>query len=102
MERVQEIEQFHDSESDVYDLFNACNGVLDADGLLDVTQLNHYSPDEAEELNVARLRVIWEHTATGCARCAEIIKSLEALRKALRERSARRSAAVDINDTDSI
>lgn len=101
MERIQETEQYHDSDlGDVYDLYNACDGVLDADGLLDVEQLNHYSPDEAEELNVSWLRVIWEHTATGCARCAEIIESLQTLRKALGEHSAGRSAAKDINDTD--
>ena len=103
MERVQETEQFHNSESDIFDLFNACDGVLDANGLLDVERLNRYSPDQAEELNVPRLRVIWEHTATGCARCAEIIESLQSLRKALREYSAGRSAVeADINDTDSI
>jgi hypothetical protein len=101
VERVQDTEQFHDSESDVYDLFNACNGVLDVNGLIDVEQLNHYSPDEAEEMNVSRLRVVWEHTATGCAHCAEIIESLQALRKALRQRSAGRSPATDINDINS-
>lgn len=104
MEPVQETEQFHDSEStDIYDLFNACNGLLDANGLLDVEQLNHYNPDEAEELNVSRLRMIWEHVATGCARCAEIVESLQTLRKVMREHSAERSAATeDIDDPDSI
>jgi hypothetical protein len=102
VERVQETEEFHDGEPDVFDLFNACNGVLGVNGLLDVEQLNLYSPDKAEELNVSRLRVVWEHTATGCARCAEIIESLQTLRKALRERSTGRSATTDTNDINSI
>lgn len=102
MERVEDTEHFHDSELDVYDLFNACDGVLNNDGLLDVEQLNHYSPDEAEELNVAWLRAVWEHTATGCKRCAEIVESLQTLRKALHERSAKSPAMAGINGRDSI
>lgn len=106
MERVDDAEHFHDSELDVYDLYNACDGVLNSDGLLDVEQLKHYSPDEAEELNVAWLQAVWEHTATGCRRCAEIIESLQTLREALRERAAKGRAAAtvaaDVNDKDSI
>jgi hypothetical protein len=102
VEPVEETEHFHDSELDVYDLFNACDGVLNSDGLLDVEQLNHYSPDEAEELNVAWLRAVWEHTATGCKRCAEIIEGLQNLRDTLRERSAKSPVSADVNDRDSI
>jgi hypothetical protein len=102
VERVDETEHFHDSELDVYDLFNACDGVLNSDGFLDVEQLNHYSPDEAEELNVAWLRAVWEHTATGCERCAEIVEDLQTLRGKLRERSAKSPAVADINGRDSI
>jgi hypothetical protein len=90
VERVRETEHFHDSESDIFDLFNAVDGVLDINGLLDVEQLNHYSPEEAKELNVPRLRVIWEHTATGCARCADIIRKLQILRRTLRENPVER------------
>jgi hypothetical protein len=96
---VEETEQLHDG---VYDLFNACNGVVDTNGFLDVEQLNHYSPDETEELNVSWLRAVWEHTATGCVRCAEIVESLQSLRKTLRERSAGRRTAKGIKDNDSI
>jgi len=102
VERVEDMEHFHDGECDVYDLFNACDGVLNSDGLLDVEQLNRYSPDEAEDLNVAWLHAVWEHTATGCECCAEIVESLQNLRRALRERSAKAPAAADINGRDSI
>ena len=50
MERLEETEQLHDG---IFDLYNACNGVVDAGGFLDVEQLNRYSPDEAEELNMS-------------------------------------------------
>jgi hypothetical protein len=109
VDRVHNAQQFHDrelEEDDVYDLYNACNGVVDVNGFLDVEQLNYYSPDEAEELNVSRLRATWEHTATGCPRCAEIVKTLNALRKALRESAGESSegkpGAADINDINSI
>jgi hypothetical protein len=72
---------FHDSESgDIYDLFNACNGIV-REGLLDVEQLNNYTPAEAEELNISRLREIWEHTKTGCLHCRDIVKALRMLRR---------------------
>lgn len=109
VDRVHNTRHFHDRESleeDVYDLYNACNGVLDINGYLDVEQLKQFSPDEAEELNVSRLRVVWEHTATGCPRCAEIIETLNTLRKALRERAGKssegKSGDDDINDIYSI
>ena len=75
-------ENFHDSESgDIYDLFNACNGVM-VDGFLDVKQLNNYTAKEAEALNIIRLREIWEHTRTGCLHCHKIVDALRALRRA--------------------
>jgi len=43
-------EEFHDSElGDIYDLFNACNGEM-VNGLLDVSKLDEYSPEDAEAL----------------------------------------------------
>lgn len=80
-------EEFHDGESseDIFDLFNATNGILRQDGLLDISQLGAYDEREAEELNVPRLREIWEHTASGCARCAKIVSLLGAIRVSLRE-----------------
>lgn len=76
-------ESFHDHESgDIYDLFNACNGVIMLDGLLDVEQLNNYTTEEAEVLNIIRLREIWEHTRTGCLHCRKIVEALRALRRA--------------------
>ena len=73
-------EQFHDSESeDVFDLYNACNGIV-RDGFLDVEELNRYTPDEAKELNVPRLREIWEHTRTGCPQCRDIVQALHTVR----------------------
>ena len=74
-------EDFHDSESgDVYDLFNACNGVM-IDDFLDVKQLNNYTAEDAEVLNIIRLREIWEHTRTGCLQCRKIVNALRALRE---------------------
>lgn len=71
---------YHDSESgDIYDLFNACNGIV-LNGLLDVDQLNQYSPEEASELNITRLREVWKHTKTGCPQCQDIVKALCELR----------------------
>ena len=82
---MQNDTEFHDSESgDIYDLFNACNGIV-VDGFLDVEQLHNYTPDEAEELNVPRLREIWEHTKTGCLHCREIIQALRGVREAIRD-----------------
>ena len=76
-----ETENFHDSEPvDIYDLFNACNGVM-VDGLLDVEQLNNYTAEEAEVLNIIRLREIWEHTRRGCLHCSRIVEALHALRR---------------------
>jgi hypothetical protein len=76
---------FHDSESeDIYDLYNACNGVV-CDGLLDVRALDELSPEELEVLNVRRLKEIWLHTVSGCQTCAGIINTLNAVRGMLGE-----------------
>jgi len=76
-------EEFHDSElGDVYDLFNAVNGQI-LNGLLDVNKLDEYGPEDAEALNVTRLRKVWEHTASGCAECESIIRGLSRLRESL-------------------
>jgi hypothetical protein len=96
---------FHDSETDLFDLFNACDGVVLENGLLDVSQLDQFTPDEAEALNVPRLREIWKHTESGCAQCAAIISTLNRIRGALREDAAELSAeqvedvSVEINDS---
>lgn len=78
-------EDFHDGEWDIFDLFNATNGKLRHDGLLDISQLYEYSPSEAEELNVPRLLEIWDHTATGCGECAKIVEMLRKIRSSLSE-----------------
>ena len=76
---------FHDSEiGDIYDLYNACNGVL-RDGLLDISKLEEYGPDDYEVLNVPRLREVWEHTVSGCSRCEDIVMALSRLRGAIKE-----------------
>jgi hypothetical protein len=75
----------HDSEAgDVYALFNAVDGVI-VDGLLDVSKLDDYGPEDAEALNVSRLRQVFEHTASGCKTCEDIIKALTHLRESLEE-----------------
>jgi hypothetical protein len=84
MERTEEIEGFHHSaRGDVYDLYNACNGVMLGD-LLDVRKLDELSPEEKRTLNVPRLKEIWAHTASGCLRCKEIIEILNACRGTMR------------------
>ena len=43
-------DSFHDSESeDIYDLYNACNGLVRDDGLLDIRELDELSQEEAAE-----------------------------------------------------
>lgn len=81
MDQEKGSDQFHDGElGDVYDLYNACNGVLLDDGLLDIRKLAELSPEEAELIDVARLRDAWHHTATGCPRCNNIIRTLNTIR----------------------
>jgi hypothetical protein len=83
--RQADAHQFHDNElGDVYDLYNACNGAM-VGGLLDVRNLDELSPEEKEALDVKRLREVWDHTATGCATCDNIIRTLNAARGILRE-----------------
>ena len=77
---------FHNSETgDIYDLYNACNGVLRDDGLLDVTKLEEYGPDDYDALNVPRLREVWDHTTLGCSTCEDIITGLNRLRGTIKE-----------------
>ena len=81
-------DEFHDGRSDdLYDLYNACNGVL-CDGVLDIRKLDELSPDEAEFLDIPRLREIWEHISSGCLQCQAIIKTLNSARESLRKRAA--------------
>jgi len=76
-------EEFHDSElGDIYDLYNACNGAM-VNGLLDVSKLDEYSPEDAEALNVPRLREVWQHMASGCSECRSIVHGLSRLRESL-------------------
>jgi hypothetical protein len=103
-------QQFHDGEFDIYDLYNACDGVVGPDGLLDVNQLYEYTPEEAKELNVPRLVEIWKHTETGCPECARIVKTLNAVRGTLSEdedepfdeEAEALNADVEALDTDAI
>jgi hypothetical protein len=80
----EEEDSFHDSESqDIFDLFNAVNGVVLEDGLLDASKLNEYDPADAEALNVPRLWEIYDH-ATECDQCKQIIRALNNLRRTLK------------------
>ena len=87
-----ETDEFHDSDVDVFDLYNACNGIIRG-GFLDVRELDKYSPDDAKALNVPRLKEIWEHTTTGCLQCREIIEALHVVRGAVHD-------VADIEDPD--
>ena len=99
-------DSFHDSESeDIYDLYNACNGLVRDDGLLDIRELDELSQEEAEALNVVRLKEIWEHTTTGCSTCQEIVQILNSVRGTLRadaEDDFGQIEEVDMNVIDSI
>ncbi len=79
-----ETDEFHDSDVDIFDLYNACNGIIRG-GFLDVRELDKYSPDDAKALNVPRLKEIWEHTTTGCPQCREIIEGLHVVRGAVQD-----------------
>lgn len=75
---------YHNSEvGDVYDLYNACNGVM-LDGLLDARKLDELSGEEAEVFDVERLREVWTH-ATDCTDCKKIIQTLNSARRLSRE-----------------
>lgn len=106
VDQEKDADPFHDSESeDIYDLYNACNGIV-LDGLLDKGQLDEYSPDDAEALNVPRLREIWDHTALRCLRCAEIVRTLNEIRETLRDEAEEpideQAQEVDVDAIDSI
>ena len=48
MDKAEGRDEFHDSESeDIFDLYNACNGVMNK-GLLDKAKLDEFSPEEAK------------------------------------------------------
>ena len=84
MESERTTAEFHDSEAgDVYALYNAVDGAM-VDGLLDVSKLEEYSPEDAKALNVPRLLEVWRHTASGCEVCAGIIHALSRLRKSFK------------------
>jgi len=77
---------FHETEPDaVYDLYNACNGVLREDGMLEVSKLNELSKEEEAFLNVPRLRELWVHIFGGCTRCETIIQRLNMMRAELKK-----------------
>src|ERR1044072_8239458 len=105
VDREKDADPFHDSETDIHDLFNACNGVVRVDGLLDVSKLDEYSPQDSEALNVPRLREIWHHTESGCQRCARTIRTLRMFRERLRAvaegSSEKRSDVPDVDAIDS-
>ena len=99
-------DSFHDSESeDIYDLYNACNGIVCDDGLLDIRELDELSQEEAKALNVVRLKEIWAHTASGCPACQEIVRILNSVRGTLRADAEGRIGQIegmDANVIDSI
>ena len=97
-------DSFHDSENeDIYDLFNACNGILREDGLLDLRELDELSQEDAEALNVIRLKEIWDHTAAGCSTCDEIVRLLNSVRGALKANAEEGEInALDPNLIDSV
>lgn len=104
MDKDKGSNEFHDSEIDVFDLFNACNGVM-RNRLLDVSKLDDFTEEEARALNVPRLKEIWRHTAGGCLECERIVTALSAIRKGLREEmeeSSRDTGSNDITQIESI
>lgn len=96
----KEADDFHDSDAeDVYDLYLAVNG-SQHNGLLDVRKLKELTPEESEILNVPRLREIWSHTATGCPKCKEIIRTLNIVRDVLREEATDSFAETEVELMD--
>lgn len=96
--------QFHnrESEGDLHDLYNAC---YSRNGVLDFQKLDELSEDEAEYLNVPRLKELGVHVASGCAECAAIIKTLNWARGALavaEESCTEKSQAANSNHSDSL
>lgn len=76
---------FHKSEADVYALYLAVDGEKGDDGFLNGNRLKEFSPDEAEGLNLPKLIEVWNHTRTGCPRCAMIVSTLNMVRETLAE-----------------
>ena len=80
VDQEKSTDPFHDNESgDIFDLFNACNGVLH-NGRLDIRKLDELGPEEAEVLDIPRLRKVWHHADSGCAQCEAIITTLNSAR----------------------
>lgn len=99
-------DSFHnnDESEDIYDLYNAVNGIV-RDGLLDINELSKLSQQESAALNVPKLKEIWQHTASGCARCANIIEILNLARQTLAqelESLPEANEAADSNVIDAI
>lgn len=90
--------QFHDSESDddIYDLYNACNGVVH-NGVLDIGKLDELSDEEREVLDVPKLKRLGDHVVSGCHKCKEIIDNLNLARRLLTE-CAEESEGIDDAD----
>jgi hypothetical protein len=91
--------QFHDDESDdIYDLYNACNGVVLTNGALDTRKLDEISQEERDVLDVSRLRRIADHVASGCAECQRIIDNLNLARRLLSQRAGASGRAAHCNE----
>jgi hypothetical protein len=106
VKQEQETNEFHNSAGeDIYTLYLICDGDM-YEGWLDISKLDELSPQEAEGLNMARLREIWEHTRSGCAECRRIIRTLHLVREMLKEDAEelfeQQLEAVDANVIDSI
>ena len=105
MAQEKDSDPFHDSELDIFDLFNICDGRLRDDGLLDL-RLDQFSEEDAAALNVVGLREIWDHTASGCSKCSAIISTLNKIRGTLKENAEELlqepAIALKVNSNDSI
>ncbi len=78
--------RYHDGEFEaLYDLYNACNGAMH-NGLLDIRELDDLSAEEAEFLDVQKLRELGEHVTSGCGQCQAIITALNEARETLRKK----------------
>jgi hypothetical protein len=104
--KLKGIDSFHDNteSEDIYDLYNACNGIV-RNGLLDINELKKLCQQESAALNLPKLEEIWRHTATGCAHCAHIIEILNLARQTLAqelESLPEQNDAVDLNVIDSV
>ena len=89
MDQEKSDDQFHDSATeDLYDLYNACNGVIH-ESLLDISKLDELSAEEIEVLDIDRLREVWHHMASGsgCDRCKAIVNTLNSVREQMRKQA---------------